>query len=180
MTTKAEDNPGNVTRDLEVGDHETLEKLRRMVVAVNGTSDPDLEQEVFLRVLQAFRRHGDVRSPYGLMRKIVHDTIVDSWRARARYRSGEWEAAQETSQSQIPRFEEQMDRDRAVERLRDAILKLGCDIRGPVYLFYVEGYSTPTIVRVIRKSPSAVRMALHRGRKQLAALLGNPQPTVKN
>ena len=47
---------------------------------------------------------------------------------------------------------------RRIEALHSAIFRLGCDIRGPVYLFYVEEYDIATIARLYGKSPSAVKM----------------------
>jgi len=171
MITKAEETVEKVTHKLETGEREIIERLRRMVLAINGRVDPDLEQEVFLRVLEAFRRRQNVRSPHGLMRKIVHDTIVDSWRVRRRDISGDADQLAEKISPASPAHEERMDRERIRRRLEESILELGCDIRGPVYLFYVENYPIRTIVRLFRKSPSAVKMALHRGRRQLKKML---------
>lgn len=175
MPNRAAGSVEKVTRQIEDGHPQVLARLRRMVASLNGAADADLEQEVFIRVLEAFRRLEDVRSPYGLMRKIARDAVVDSWRTR---RVGE-DIGQlpELCRAETPRPEERLDRERTIEHLKESILELGCDIRGPVYLFYIEGYSIPTLVRILRKSPSAIKMALHRGRRQLGRMLGNSPRT---
>jgi RNA polymerase sigma factor (sigma-70 family) len=174
MITRAEETARKVTQKIETGNPEVLHRLRRMIVAVNGAVDPDLEQDVFLRVLEAFRQRPRVQSPFGLMRKIVHDTIVDSWRARGKAPSGDPGGLGESTLVETPRIEERLDRERDLRRLEESILNLGCDIRGPVYLYYVEEYPIRTIVRIFGKSPSAVKMALHRGRRQLGKMFRNP------
>jgi len=180
MTTKAEEAAEKVTRKLEMGNRDVLEQLRRMVAAVNGAVDPDLEQEVFLRVLEAFRRLRHVHSPHALMRKIVRDTVVDSWRSRRRVPSSDIDQLPALCLSETPRFEERIDRARELERLRESILDLGCDIRGPVYLFYVENYPIRALARIFGKSPSAIKMALHRGRRQLERMICSAERMPKN
>jgi RNA polymerase sigma factor (sigma-70 family) len=178
MSNRAERSIEKVTRELERGDRQLLEQLRRMVVRMNGTADRDLEQEVFLRVLEAFRRRSEIRYPHALMRKIARDTIVDSWRSRARVPTANPDGTPEWSTQGMVDIEGNMDRERRLDLLRESILDLGCDIRGPVYLFYVEQYPIAAIARLFGKSPSAVKMALHRGRKRLGKMLGNPGSTA--
>lgn len=173
MTTNADRTMRKVTEKLEAGDREVLERIRRVVVALNGGCDPDLEQEVFLRILIAFRRLRDVRSPEGLIRKIARDVIVDAWRSRRHEALKDRDLiANGESPVESTRMEEHMDWERKRRLLRDAILGLSCDIRAPVYLFYVENYPIRTIVRLFGKSPSAVKMALHRGRLQVEKTVG--------
>ncbi len=69
--------------------------------------------------------------------------------------------------SEQPQVEEAIDRKRRIGLFQSAIFRLGCDIRGPVYLFYVEGYSIRTISLLYGKTPSAIKMVLHRGTRQI-------------
>ena len=160
-----------VTQKLEQGSPEILEELGRAIKKIHGTRDPDLEQEVFLRTLKAFRRGIRVEHPRALMWKIAKDTVADHWRVRARDRWDDLDELQQPPALETD-IEGDLDRRRRVERLRNAILRLGCDIRGSVYLFYVENYSVSSIAQIYRKSPSAVKMALHRGRRQLERMFG--------
>lgn len=158
-----------VTQKLEQGSPEVLEELGRAIRKIHGTRDPDLEQEVFLRTLKAFRKERRVEHPRALIWKIATDTVADHWRLRARDR---WDPLDELQHpaAQDTDAERDLDRKRRVEQLRNGILRLGCDIRGSVYLFYMEGYLVSSIARIYGKTPSAVKMALYRGRRQLVRM----------
>jgi RNA polymerase sigma-70 factor (ECF subfamily) len=161
-----------VTQKWELGSADVLKELQLAVLRIHGARDPDLEQEAFLRTLKAFRREDAVRHPRALMWKIVKDTVADHWRVRLRDR---WEAFDQSPEEAFGTrldLDSELDHQRRLEDLRNAVLKLGCDIRGPVYLFYLEGYSIKSIARIYGKSLSAVKMALHRGRGRLERMLG--------
>jgi len=157
-----------VTQKLEQANPELLMQLQKAVRTIYGESNPDLEQEAFLRTLEAFRRAVRVEHPRALIWKIVRDTVADHWRARLRHQWDNVESVPEQVFAEFPDFEEDLDRQRREVWLEDAILSLGCDIRGPIYLFYMENYTIRTIARIYRKTPSAVKMALHRGRQRLS------------
>ncbi len=157
-----------VTEKLERGDQEILDQIERAVRSVHGQRDPDLEQEAYLRTLKAFRRARSVQHPKALIWKIVGDTVADHWRCRRRERWEEVERTPERFLAEDPMIEADLDRARRREQIERAILRLGCDTRGPFYLFYLEGYSIRTLARIYEKSPSAIKMALHRGRRNLA------------
>lgn len=165
-----------VTKEFEEGSNFALALLGRAVRAIHGKHDRDLEQEAFLRILEAFRRETSVRHPEALMRKIVKDTVADHWRANHRNRTADVEGIAEHLVAQQPRAEEAIDRKRRIGLLHSAMFRLGCDIRGPVYLFYVEGYSVATISRLYGKTPSAIKMALHRGRHQIERMCRQKTP----
>ncbi len=72
-----------VTQKLEQGSPEVLEELGRAIRKIHGTRDPDLEQEVFLRTLKAFRkeRRSSIRGhSYGRSPKTRSLTIGGSGR----------------------------------------------------------------------------------------------------
>jgi RNA polymerase sigma factor (sigma-70 family) len=162
-----------VTQNFEHGTRDALDLLGRAVRTIHGRSDPDLEQEAFMRTLSAFRRTPKVIHPEALMWKIVKDTVADHWRAHRKNRAEDVDQIGEHLLAHRPDIENALDRKRRVELLHDAIFRLGCAIRGPVYLFYVEDYSIATIARVYRKTPSAIKMALHRGRRQIEKMCRN-------
>ena len=160
-----------VTQEIELGTLEISREVSKVVRMLNGRPDPDLEQEAFLGVLRAFRRPGSVRHPRALIRKIARDTVIDHWRLQQRHRWDSIESVPDRFITGGSTQEAELERDRTIEMLRGAILRLGCDIRGPVYLFYLEGYSIKTIARIYGKSTSAVKMALHRGRRRVAEII---------
>ena len=178
MSTKAEETVEKVTLKLEKGDDELLRLLRQMVTQANGMVDQDLEQEAFLKMLEVFRGRADIRNPRGLMRKIVHDTVVDAWRLRKRTYASSIDEYLESTARTTPHIEEDIDNRRRLGLLRESILDLGCDIRGPVYLFYIEHYRIDTIVQSLGKSRSAIKMALYRGRNQLNRMLSGSGPST--
>jgi RNA polymerase sigma-70 factor (ECF subfamily) len=174
MTSTADDSTEKVTQtfDPDPGERtaDALAEVGRAVRAIHGTRDPDLEQEACLRTLEAFRKCHNIDRPDALMWKVVRDTVIDWWRRRNRERADVLDEIPEPLLAQHLHVEESIDRKRRLQVAHDAIFGLGCAIRGPVYLFYVEGYTIPDIARVYGKSPSAVKMALHRGRRQLARM----------
>jgi RNA polymerase sigma factor (sigma-70 family) len=147
-------------------------RVRQAVRMIHGRPDADLEQEAALRTLTAFGRHPNIERPEALMWKVVRDAVVDHWRRRGRDPTETVEVLPEHRVAERPDLEAAIDRKRRLARVHQAIPTLGCDIRGPVYLFYVEGYTIPTIARVYDKTPSAIKMALCRGRRQLVRALG--------
>ena len=114
------------------------------------------------------------------MRKIARDTVVDVWRARRRHLSMEFVEAPNTEEVRLPMIEDVLDRRRQLTLLREAILELGLEIRGAVYLFYVEQYSIRSIAELFDKSPSAIKMALLRGRRRLCRMMQNDAPPATN
>lgn len=166
MNTRAAGNSQKVTENLIEGEREILDRLRKTVRAFNGRPDPDLEQEAFLNVFRAFLRIRHVEFPHALMRKIVRDTVIDAWKRRPPEDVSLEDVASRAA-PEDPQAEAQLDLERSRIRFRESILRLSCDIRAPVYLFYVENYSIRTIGRVLERSPSAVKMALHRGRARI-------------
>lgn len=163
-----------VTEKLEMESPEVLIQLRKAVRTIYGAANPDLEQEAFLRTLAAFRRTPSIEHPRALMWKIVRDTVADYWRTRMRSRCDSVESVPEHLMTSHPDFEGELDYQKRQMWLQDAILSLGCEIRGPIYLFYIEGYSIRTIARIYEKTPSAIKMALHRGRQRLSIKCSRP------
>lgn len=167
-----------VTKKIEEGNSDVLRTLARAVHAIHGRRDPDLEQEAFIRTLEAFRKKEHVTHPEALMWKVVRDTVADHWRTRHRNRLEEMTGVPDDLAADRPAVEDAIDLRQRIDDLHAAISRLGCDVRGPVYLHYVEGYPVATIARLYGKSGSAVKMALHRGRRRLERMCEKRRPTV--
>jgi RNA polymerase sigma-70 factor, ECF subfamily len=131
--------------------------------------DEDLEQEVALHAVEAFRRLKAVTHPRALLMKIVRDTVRDHWRRRRS--SEELEHVDERFISQIPAFESSLDQQRRVELLRRALDQLPPGKRTLVDLFYLNGHSIPEIAALQNRSISAVKMELARSRQSLSRIL---------
>ena len=105
----------------------TPAEIRTLIhVATKRTGTPvhdeDLEQEVALHALEAFRRLNEVTHPRGLLMKIVLDKVRDRWR---RQRSSEpLEEIDERFISQAPAFESRLDHERRLQLLRHALDRL--------------------------------------------------------
>jgi RNA polymerase sigma-70 factor (ECF subfamily) len=130
--------------------------------------DEDLQQEVALRALEAFRRLNEVTHPRALLMKIVHDTVRDYWR---RKRSLEELAdVDERLVSHSPAFERNLDRQRQVELLHRALGRLPTRKRTVLELFYLRDLSIAEIATLQNRSISAVKMDLARSRRCLARI----------
>ena len=160
-----------VTQNFNTGKSDALDQLSRVVRSVYGSPHPDLEQEAFLRTFQAFRKQSQVRHPRALMWKVVRDTVADYWRQELRHRGESIEEIPERFAARACTMDLDLDRAQKIELLRHAILCLGCDVRGAVYLYYLEGYSIKTIARIYKKSQSAIKMALLRGRRDVGQMI---------
>src|SRR5687767_1140157 len=104
----------------------SLTDIRTMVhFATKRTGTPirdeDLEQEVALHALAAFRRLGHVAHPRGLLMKIVHDTVRDYWRRRHVSEDLDLDSVDERFISQPPDFELALDLRRRLARLDRAL-----------------------------------------------------------
>jgi len=152
----------------------TPSEIRTLIhVATRRTGTPvrdeDLEQEVALHALEAFRRLNEVTHPRALLVKIVRYTVRDHWRRRRS--SEELEHVDEKFIAHIPAFESSLDQQRRVELLRRALDQLPAAKRTLLDLFYLTGHSIPEIAALQNRSISAVKMELARSRQSLSRIL---------
>ena len=131
--------------------------------------DEDLEQEVALHALAAFRRLGHVVHPRGLLMKIVRDAVRDHWRRRQL--SEDLESIDERFISQPADFELALDLRRRLARLDRALYFLPPPKRKLLELFYAHDRSIPEIAQLRGKSVSAIKMELLRARQALARIM---------
>jgi RNA polymerase sigma factor (sigma-70 family) len=127
--------------------------------------DEDLEQDVAVHVLEAFRRLNQVNHPRALLMKIVQDAVHDHWRRRRALE--ELEGIDERFIAHVPAFETNLDRERRIELLRRALSRLPARKRSLLELFYIRDYSIHEIARLQNRSISAVKMDLARSRQLL-------------
>ena len=149
-------------------------EIRGMIhVATRKTGTPlhdeDLEQDVALHAVEAFRRLDEITHPKALLTKIVLDAVRDHWRRR---RSAEdLDGIDERFVSHVPTFESDLDRERRAEVLRRALARLPASKRALLELFYIEDHSIPEIAAMQGRSVSAVKMDLARSRRALEKIL---------
>ena len=150
-----------------------IRMLVRVVTKRTGAPifDEDLEQDIVVKALEAFRRLGRVAHPRALLMKIVDDAVRDHWRRRRS--SVVLSVLDERSISYVPAFELDLDARRQIDLLRAALDRLPHSKRVLLELFYTHDHSIPEIAVITRKSVSAVKMELSRSRRTLARILRN-------
>ncbi len=130
--------------------------------------DEDLEQDVALHVIEAFRRLRHITHPRALVIKIVQDAVRDYWRRR---RSQEdLDGIDERFISHAPEFESRLDHQRRLELLRRALDRLPAPKRTLLELFYLRDYSISEIATLQQRSVSAIKMELARSRRSLSRI----------
>jgi RNA polymerase sigma factor (sigma-70 family) len=154
--------------NLNIGD---IRMLVYVVTKRTGTPlhDEDLEQEIALKAVEAFRRLGQVAYPRALLMKIVCDAVRDHWRRRRPPEALDRIDARLLSHA--PAFELDLDARRRVDLLRAALNRLPHTKRALLDLFYTHEYSIAEIAVIQGKSISAVKMELSRSRRILARIL---------
>ena len=112
-----------------------IRTLIHMATGRTGTPihDEDLEQDVALHALQAFRRLDSVTYPKALLMKIVCDAVRDHWRRRKPAEN--LENIDERFISHNPAFETAIDRDRSIALLQRALGRLPATKRALLDLF---------------------------------------------
>jgi RNA polymerase sigma factor (sigma-70 family) len=130
--------------------------------------DEDLEQDVALRALEAFRRLHHVTHPRALLMKIVYDSVRDYWRRRKTWE--ELATVDERYISHMPPLESNLDLKRRIEILGRALDRLPAAKRKLLELFYVRDHSIAEIATLQGRSISAVKMDLTRSRKSLSRI----------
>jgi RNA polymerase sigma-70 factor, ECF subfamily len=127
--------------------------------------DEDLEQDVALRALAAFRRLDEVTHPRALLMKIVRDTLRDHWRKKRH--SEELSEVDERITAFMPAVESRLDLEKQLEQLRLSLRRLPAAKRALLELFYIKDHSIREIAASQNRSISAVKMELARARRSL-------------
>jgi RNA polymerase sigma factor (sigma-70 family) len=131
--------------------------------------DEDLEQEIALNAVSAFRRLGHVTHPRGLLMKIVQDKVRDHWRRRQSFEH--LDSVDERLITRSPELEVTIDIRRRLDLLARALTRLPSNKRTLMELFYEHEHSIPEIAKLQNKSVSAVKMELRRSRQALTRIV---------
>jgi RNA polymerase sigma factor (sigma-70 family) len=132
--------------------------------------DEDLEQEVALHALEAFRRLRVVTHPRALLMKIVLDAVRDHWR---RKRASAGLVFEEVFIFHVPAAESNLDHERRLELLRRALKRLAPKNRTLLDLYYISDHSIAEIAILQGRSISAVKMHLARSRRSLLRIFNS-------
>src|SRR3954451_3019162 len=147
-------------------------KLHRYCARMVGSAidGEDVVQDALVKAVQSFAAAAPIGNPEGWLFRIAHNTALDFLRRRNRqdaFRSGE----------EVDMIADPADtvgsRQAAVASLR-TFMRLPVAQRGSVILVDVLGCSLREICAVMEFSLPAAKAALHRGRRRLSELAGEP------
>ena len=133
-------------------------------IALNSLRHPaDAEDAVQNTMLRLWRTDTDFAGEEHLRRWLARVAVNESRRIAAhpwRRRAVSLEEARE------PVFQ-----DRERRELYEAVMGLPAKYRGPLYLYYYEGYAVAEIGEILGLKPSTVQTRLSRGREKLKTML---------
>lgn len=128
----------------------------------------DVYQEVFLRLLRDTTEFVDTEHMKAWLLRVTISRCTDLRRSAWFRRTAPMEAAPDAAVPETTQYDE----------LWQAIAQLPDDLRTAVYLYYVEGYDTDEIGKLVGCRSTTVRTRLHRARKKLKVELeGNEDET---
>lgn len=127
----------------------------------------DLVQDAFVRAFRHLGRCGQPDRFDGWVFKIVSNLCRTAGGRRSRNRSESLEPHGSTLVSELPGPAEQMEANRARERVRAALDTVPSDQREALVLMYLQGHSVTEIEEMTGASRSAIKMRLKRGREAL-------------
>jgi RNA polymerase sigma-70 factor, ECF subfamily len=147
-------------------------KLHRYCARMVGSAidGEDVVQDALVKAVESFAKAGPIGNPEGWLFRIAHNTALDFLRRRNRqegFRSGE-----EVDMIADP-AEPVESRQAAAASLR-TFMRLPVAQRSSVILMDVLGCSLQEICAVMDFSVPAAKAALHRGRRRLSELAGEP------
>jgi RNA polymerase sigma-70 factor (ECF subfamily) len=130
----------------------------------------DVASETWLQVVRDLGRFdGDEDGFRGWLFGIARNRAIDATRARARFRDRLFKApAPEPGPADRP-VELEVLEGLSTQQAITLVAGLPRDQAEAVALRVIAGLDTPAVARILRKSPGAVRVALHRGLRTLAA-----------
>jgi RNA polymerase sigma-70 factor (ECF subfamily) len=152
--------PSDIVQQTLLQAHQGLNQYR-------GRTDRELV--AWLRQILARNLSHALRDLGRAKRDVNRERSLDQALEESSVRLEAWLAAEQSSPSQ------RAERNEQVARLADALATLPEAQREAIVLHYWQAWTLPGIGRHLNRSPAAVAGLLHRGLKQLRALLQEPE-----
>lgn len=133
---------------------------------------PDLAQEVYLRLLRV-RDTDAIRNPELYIYTVANNLVKERGALERRERNSV-DITEETVQRELadlPRFDGDIDRDRHLRRMRDALAQLPPQWQAAVILQYRDGLTYQQIAAKLGISPHTVKKHLWRALEQCRRLM---------
>ncbi|MHB8618801.1 MAG: RNA polymerase sigma factor [Chloroflexota bacterium] len=131
----------------------------------------DLTQQVFVKAWQAIGRYQVTEVPFrAWLLAIAHNLVVSYFRSRHEHQPLDDELGWADEKMDVAGFAERRDLQAAVRR---AIRRLKPEQQRVVSMRYLEDLDYSAIARATGKTEGNVRVILHRGLRELRALLGD-------
>lgn len=130
-------------------------------------SAEDLTSQVFTKVLEYILEGKQIDSIQALIYRVARNQVVDYYRQSKREVPIEL-AGREVATS----FEEDIKDKEGLEAIGTALRKLKGEAKEAMILRYLDDYSVKEVARILGKSEGAVRVMIHRAKKDLREKLG--------
>ncbi|PIW91982.1 MAG: hypothetical protein COZ89_02305 [Candidatus Nealsonbacteria bacterium CG_4_8_14_3_um_filter_37_23] len=125
----------------------------------------DLTSEVFIRGWDSFRQGADIKNIQAFLYQIARNLVIDHYRQKSQVKT----ISAEFVQMVDPRLnlEEKAKIDSELDQVKFALSNINEDYREVIIWRYLDQLSISEIAEILDKSEGAVRVALHRGLKEL-------------
>ncbi|MEK7479075.1 MAG: sigma-70 family RNA polymerase sigma factor [Patescibacteria group bacterium] len=158
--------------------------IYRFVLFKVGTKSDaeDVTHQVFLKAWKSMKKYRDEGHPFSSwLYRIAQNTVIDHYRSNRSHAN--IDTLPEDTLSEMPGFEENVDRGLQVEFVRRAIRELDDTGQNVLLMKFVNDLSNKEISATLQKSEGAIRVIQHRALKQLKTILekhaGNNHTTHK-